>query len=51
MRHSDAWFTAIVMAAVLLLGLVAAEVLAQVLQPVSEALMQGTEAVTVEVVR
>ncbi|KKL14592.1 hypothetical protein LCGC14_2514120 [marine sediment metagenome] len=49
MDSRDAWFVAAVMVAVLFLGLAASEVLAAALQPVTEALMQGTEAVTVEV--
>ena len=48
-RRDEAVFVAVVLAATLILGLLAAELLAQVLQPVSEALMQGTEVVTVEV--
>ena len=49
MDSRDAWFTVAIIAAVLFLGLAASEVLAAALQPVTEALMQGTEAVTVEV--
>ena len=41
MTRDEAWFVTIVLVAVLILGLAAAEVLAQVLQPVSDALMAG----------
>lgn len=48
LRWDEAWFVVLVLAGTVVLALGAAELLAQALWPVSEALMQGTKTVTVE---
>ncbi len=51
MRWDEAIFVSIVLVAVMVLGLGAAELLATALEPVVEALMSGGKEVTLEVTR